>query len=120
MEIFVPEEGEIPGAQSGGEVGVGGNLLQKEQQLIPGERAAFSGWTGEDKFCGGGFRAGDYALSAVTLHRLLQAQLQTAPGQGTGDEGPAVRGMGGEGFGEKEGDSQPGEFWGEQTDQFDI
>jgi hypothetical protein len=120
MEIFTPEEGEIPGAQGGGEVGLGIELLKNRVQLRLREGAAVSGRAGKNKFLGSGFGAGDHALGAVLFHGLLQAQLQTAPGQSAGDEDTAVRGMGGEELGEEEGDPQLGEFLGEQTDQINI
>ena len=120
VEGFAPEEGEISGAQGGGEVSVGIDFRKKKPQLLRGERAPFSSGTGEDELLGGGFRAGDHTVSTVIFHSFLQTKFQTAAGQGAGDEDTAVRGVGGEGFGEEEGDPQPGEISREQTGHFDI
>ena len=111
MEIIAPEEGEIPGTQSRGEVGVWVDFLQKKPQLLRGERQAFSGRAGENKFRGGGFRAGDDTVGTVLRYSLLHAQLQTSSGQRAGDEDTAVWGMGTEGFWEEEGNSHAGEHW---------
>ena len=87
--------GEVPGAQLPGEEHRGGQPAAHPLQLLPAQGPPPAGGGGEGEVLPPQLQGQDQPLRAVPIPRLLQAQLQRAPGQGGGDHHPAVGGGGG-------------------------